>query len=345
MNILLTCVGRRSYMVDYFKRAIGGNGLVVATNSVLNTTGMQQADIAYVVEESNSNRYIDKVMEICRRHDIAAIISLFDIDLPFLASARPLFEEAGVKVWVSDPAVIETANDKWKTFLFLAKHGLNTPASYIDFDQLKKAIDLCEISFPIIVKPRYGMGSLSVFLADDFSELVFFSDYVTKQIQKSYLSILSKSNEPAILFQEYIEGTEYGVDVLNTYSCSPISVVAKKKHEMRSGETDSAITIRDDSVEKMGWMIGGLLRHRGNLDIDLIEHAHGNGIYVLELNARFGGGYPFSHLAGADFPAAIVQMSNNESPSDSTLYALPGVEGYKYIDPRSPVRCSNCRLP
>jgi len=36
-------------------------------------------------------------------------------------------------------------------------------------------------------------------------------------------------------------------------------------------------------------------------------------IMVLEMNPRFGGGYPNSHLAGANFPAMILQMVRGES--------------------------------
>ena len=38
--------------------------------------------------------------------------------------------------------------------------------------------------------------------------------------------------------------------------------------------------------------------------------------YVLELNARFGGGYPFSHFAGVDLPKAIVKWIDGEDASE-----------------------------
>jgi len=57
-------------------------------------------------------------------------------------------------------------------------------------------------------------------------------------------------------------------------------------------------------LEQFGFRIGEALGHIGNLDCDVFEKD--GQYYLLEMNPRFGGGYPFSHLAGANYPAAIV---------------------------------------
>jgi carbamoyl-phosphate synthase large subunit len=55
---------------------------------------------------------------------------------------------------------------------------------------------------------------------------------------------------------------------------------------------------------------------------------------VLELNCRFGGGYPFTHLAGANFPAALVAWLRGETPRAEWLQARAGVTGLKTIQPK-----------
>ena len=57
-------------------------------------------------------------------------------------------------------------------------------------------------------------------------------------------------------------------------------------------------------LEETGFRIGEALGHICNLDCDIFES--GGRFYLLEMNPRFGGGYPFSHMAGANYPAAIV---------------------------------------
>ena len=37
------------------------------------------------------------------------------------------------------------------------------------------------------------------------------------------------------------------------------------------------------------------------------KHKNNNSIYGIEINPRFGGGFPLSYLAGANFPKWIIQ--------------------------------------
>jgi carbamoyl-phosphate synthase large subunit len=69
-------------------------------------------------------------------------------------------------------------------------------------------------------------------------------------------------------------------------------------------------------------VIGESLGHVGNLDCDVFIGP--NGISVLELNPRFGGGYPFSHLAGVNLPAVLLAWASNQSPSQEWLTLTPG---------------------
>ena len=43
------------------------------------------------------------------------------------------------------------------------------------------------------------------------------------------------------------------------------------------------------------------------------ETTYENDIYGLEINPRFGGGYPFSYNAGANFPKMIIEEFLNQS--------------------------------
>ena len=308
MNVLLTSVGRRSYLVDYFKQALGVRGKVVAASCEPLASGMLAADAAYVVPPVNSPDYISKLMELCDKEEISLVLSLFDIDLSFLAAAREKFEAKGISVAVADSWAIETANDKWKSFKFLKNNGIATPETFLDLETVKERIGKQELLFPLIVKPRWGMGSISVFKADDLEELEFFYHYSQKQIKKSYLKILSAEEiEKSVIVQSFVGGKEYNLDVFNSLSGAHIQTVAKEKIAMRSGETDIAKTVKNRQLEDLGAHLASLFRHRGNMDVDVLQDDYGH-FFVLEMNMRFGGGYPFSHIAGVDFPKALVDM-------------------------------------
>ena len=76
---------------------------------------------------------------------------------------------------------------------------------------------------------------------------------------------------------------------------------------MRSGETDKAKIVINKLFEIFSKKLSKNLGHIGNLDCDVI--LKNNKIYILDLNPRFGGGYPFTHLAGLNYISAILEMA------------------------------------
>lgn len=305
MNILLTSVGRRSYLVNYFKEALKSlNGKVFAANSI-ETYALQQADAFTLTPQIYSTEYIDYLINYCKKNKITVLISLFDIDLPILAKNKQRFKDIGVDVIVSDPEVIDICNDKWKTYQFLIQHNIKTPTTYISFSEAVTALQNKELEYPVIIKPRWGMGSIGIYKADNLEELQVLYKKVRNEINGSYLKFESAADaDNAILIQECIESDEYGIEVINDLNREYVTTFCKHKIAMRSGETDQAITIENDKLSEVGKSLSKTLRHIAVLDSDCLEK---NGdFYVLELNARFGGQYPFSHLAGANIPKQIV---------------------------------------
>lgn len=331
MNVLLSSVGRRSYMVDYFKEALKlENGKVIGTNSEALTTGMFACDKSFVVPEVTDENYIPTLLDIAIKENVSMIVSLFDIDLPYLSKARTIFEQHGIVVVVSSEKVIEIANDKWKTYIFLKENNINTPLTFIDYYKSICAIKNGVLSYPVYIKPRFGMGSIGVYKADNENEMAFFYAYVKKKLSESYLKKLSSENlDEMVLIQESIRGKEYGIDIFNDFNGQYIASVVKEKIAMRSGETDASVVVDLPQLSDLSVKISGLLEHIGNLDIDVLYD--GTNYYVLEINARFGGGFPFSYLAGADFPKMLVQMIKNE-PIDSYKIKI-GTKAMKSILP------------
>jgi len=333
MNVLLTSVGRRAYLVRYFKEALSGKGQVFAINSEAQAAGMYEADMCFVAPRVDSATYIDFVCDVITKHDIKLVLSLFDIDLPYLSEYKAKIESLGAKLVVSDPAVIAISNDKWLTAKFCKENNLLFPVSYIDLEEAEKGLAKGLLSFPLVIKPRWGMGSLSVLKANDLDELRFYYAVIKKQIMASYLNILSaREIDETVLIQACISGQEYGLDIFNDLNGNYIQTVVKKKIAMRSGETDMAEVFSDHSLEILGQEIAGKLKHVGNLDVDIML-TEDNQPFVIEFNARFGGGYPFSHLAGASFPEKLIQMA--ESPSSVIAASkIKQIVSYKDIEPK-----------
>jgi len=318
MNILLTSVGRRTYMIEYFKNALKGDGFVLASNNVL-TYSLKKADEYVLTPDIYDESYIDFLLEYCKRKIVDVVISLFDIDLPVLSKNRKKFEENGVRLIVSSEQAIDICNDKWKTYQFLCSIGLNQPLTYISVENCEENLESGTISFPLIIKPRWGMGSIGIYIANTMEELNVLYKKLHKEIFDTYLKFESSQNaDSCILIQQKISGEEFGLDILNDLNSNYVTTVAKKKLAMRAGETDIA-QIADNSIFlNISKTISQSLKHIANLDVDCFV-TENKQIYILEMNCRFGGQYPFSHLSGVDFPAQIINWLNDLPTNEKFL--------------------------
>ncbi|RKD23112.1 hypothetical protein BEP19_12885 [Ammoniphilus oxalaticus] len=331
MNILLTSVGRRSYLVKYFKDALGNSGEVHVSNSSAITPAFTFADKCIVTPLIYDENYIPFLLDYCEQNNIKAVISLFDIDLPVLSANKHAFLEIGTQVIVSNKSVINICNDKFETYKFLINNGFNAPKTLISLYSALDAIQSKSLEYPLIIKPRWGMGSIGVFEAHNEDELGVFYNKVISEIKGSYLKYeIQGKLEESVLIQEKLPGQEYGLDIINNLDGEYQNTVVKRKYAMRSGETDSAETVDNSLLKDIGENISKSLQHIANLDVDVF--LKDNIPYILEMNARFGGGYPFSHMAGVNLPLAIVKWLDGQQIDSTLLTERIGVLAHKDIE-------------
>lgn len=317
MNILFTCAGRRTYLLKYFKENMAEGDKVVATDMQLSAPALQAADVKLQVPAVYDPEYVNITLKICKEQKIDALISLNDLELPILAENKAKFEALGVKVIVSDPQVIDIAFDKYKTAQWVESLGLVAPKTYVRLADVKEALAKGEIEFPLFMKPRWGSGSIGLESIADMEELDIYYNLLMKKIKKTILATASVGDE-YIMIQEKLTGNEFGLDIMNDLTGKNVAVSVKQKLAMRAGETDKAVTVDLPEVREMGKKIGESLGHIGNLDVDIMQRADG-AYCVLELNPRFGGGYPFSYEAGVNMPKAIIQWVKGEEVDPAIL--------------------------
>lgn len=285
MNVLILSCGTRNKIVQYFKKAVGNNGIVVATDMQKTAPALYEADKQYIVPRMTTDGYIDIILDICRKEKINGVLSLIDPELSLLALNEAKFKEAGVMVIGSPYELCELSLDKFSMYKWLIKHNYNCAKTFVDYEEFKKS----SVNYPVFVKPTRGSASIAIARADDEKTARF----------------LYEQNENMIV-QEYLKGQEIGADVyIDMISGEVVSIFTKKKLLMRAGETDKAVSFKDQKlfslIEKFVLEVG----FKGQIDIDIFD-VNGE-YYISEVNPRFGGGYPHAYEAGVDHMALILE--------------------------------------
>ena len=330
MNVLLSAVGRRAYLVEYFKQIVHPlGGKVYATNTHPDATGFLAADVAAIVPPSADPTYVDVMIGLCRKWNIKLLFSLHDWDAPTIARARQRFLNVGTIPVMGSAELLATCLDKLATVREMAKLGVAVPRTVLTVEDA-----LAQLKFPMIVKPRWGQGSVGLFKVaseDELKAAFALSDFQARRFAAACPEI--DASAPQVLIQECVEGPEFGCDIVNDLDGKFCRAFVKHKFAMRSGETDAAESVSNPAIEKAAVIIGEWSKHLGCMDSDWMIGA--NGIpCLIELNPRFGGGYPFTHCAGANVPLACVNWAQGIMSDDWFAFYRTGVRTFKEISLR-----------
>lgn len=67
MNILFCSAGRRCELLKNFRKSMGKDGKIVATDISLTAPAIYMADKYYIVPRINDENYIPTILDICKK--------------------------------------------------------------------------------------------------------------------------------------------------------------------------------------------------------------------------------------------------------------------------------------
>jgi len=296
-NILISSAGRRAGLLGCLRESIatrGSNAAVIAIDAGSTAPVSFLADRSWVVPRCTEPQFVDAVLELATRERVALIVPTIDPELPVYAATSRRFGEAGVTVCISSPAVVQICADKVKTHEWLVAHGFPTVR------QTEPRLALLHASdwrLPLIAKPRCGSASQGVRRIENWLELQAVVD----------------SDEDYIV-QEVAVGREFTVNVYVSRSGECVCAVPHWRIEVRSGEVSKGVTVKHLGLMELARAAAQALPGAyGPLNIQCFMDEAGS-IVVTEINARFGGGYPLAHRAGARFTDWLLGELEGKSP-------------------------------
>lgn len=274
--VLISSAGRRVGLVDIVRRdlaALGIFGQVLAVDASPLSAAAHSCDGFRLVSRCRSEAFIPEVLSYCLEHGVKLIIPTIDPELPVYAEANAEFARHGILVNIGSPAAVAIGGNKVRTHEFLVQKGLST----VRQGTREEAMTW---NCPVIVKPAAGSSGIGVRRVDGPEELA------------------SLKLEPDDIIQEFATGTEVTSDVLIDDQGKVLCVVPRRRLEVRGGEVSKGITERNEAlIELVRQTAEALPGSFGVLNIQVF--VDGPTMKVIEINSRFGGGYPLADAAGA----------------------------------------------
>lgn len=287
VNWFFSTIGKRGYIADYLRQADPNVHIVGGGNNVL-TPGFLSCDQAILLPAIHDPQYLSQIKEVVKAHKIDAILSFSDPDVAALSTIREELSSLGVACFFPDRETALFGFDKLATYQWAKKNGVATPFTTTDPDEARS-----KIPFPLIRKPRYGSASIGVSVIVEPKDL-----------------LPTPGDSTEYIYQERIAGQEVNIELCGDLGGRVMSVSAWRKLISRNGETQLAVTTRRQDLIDKAIELGEKARIIGPCDVDLMDL---NGqLYLIEFNMRFGGGYPVSHLAGANFLELLVKAQRGE---------------------------------
>ncbi|MGL4656092.1 MAG: ATP-grasp domain-containing protein [Sarcina sp.] len=288
INILILSAGRRVELTKIFKAAVNEFGVSnkVITADLLETAPANYfSDKYYLVSRVTSNTYIDEIIDICKKEKIKLIVPTIDTELLILAKNKQKIEnETEAKVLISDEEYIKICRNKITTSEFFEKNNIGTPREVTKLILAKKDYD-----FPLFIKPLDGSSSINTFKVKNQKELEFFLEYIENPI-----------------VQDFMEGTEYTVDILLDFESNPITIVPRERIATRAGEISKGKIVKDREVIEAVRDLLKVFKGIGHITAQCMKTS--DGIKFIEINPRFGGGAPMSIKAGANSAINIIKL-------------------------------------
>lgn len=327
MHIILSSAGRRVYLVQWFQEAlrqIDPASKVYVLDANPSAAAIAAADGFRQMPAFTSEEYANELLKCVDELKPALFLSLNDYELTILSlGLSQQLRSRGIAVPVLDERAQRTVADKLEMYQVLAAAGVTTPKTVLLSD--RAAVEELLDEYPaFIVKDRWGSGSSGLRRFNRAEAVTWLAHCHQTVAQHDPIQL----NQ--LILQPDLGGVEHGLDIISSVTTGPVQgVLARRKLGMRNGETAAAITVDSSPFQGLAAVLNAALGIRGTVDVDLMLTDDGVA-HVIDINPRFGGGYPFSHIAGANTPHFMLASTLNIPPDPNWNRYRIGYVGAKH---------------
>jgi carbamoyl-phosphate synthase large subunit len=265
---------------------------VVGCDADADALGLHWADVAHVVPSAarEPEAYIAALRELVEREHVRAIFPTPDVELDLLPPLRSAFAtELGCWLTINPPEEMTRFHDKWLAYQWYAAHGLPTPRTARADVESERELLIAEVGFPLVLKPRRGGGSRTLFVVRDRDEL------------ERHLPLV-----PAPLVQERLtpDDEEYTAGTFRTRHDAVHTIVLRRT--LKFGLTYKAEVVFNPRLHEACRQIIRGTQLEGVNNIQFRRTA--DGPRILEINPRFSGTTGIRAHFGFNEPEMVVRQ-------------------------------------
>lgn len=287
MNILISSAGRRVSLVREFQIELKKKfreGKIFTTDMKPElSAACNISDQYFQVPPVTSKEYVDYLLNLCVKNQIKIVIPTIDTELYVLSEYKIKFKENNINVVISETDFIDICRDKRLTHKFFDRYEIHRA----------KEFERNNLQFPLFIKPFDGSCSKDIIVIQNRGQL---TDYHFGNDNFMFLEYLNPQNH-----------NEFTVDTYYDKNSILRAVIPRERIEIRSGEVNKGITRKNELVPLIRSKFSYLQGAVGCLTMQFFQNNITKDFYGIEINPRFGGGYPLSYLSGANFPKWLIE--------------------------------------
>ncbi len=286
-NILITSAGQRVALVRIFQETLKqffpeGKVFTADMNPDL-APAAYVSDGCFEVPRCTSEDYIESLLTICLGNEIGLVVPTIDTELARLSANKEIFNQYGIVVSISDYDFIMKCRDKRNTSGFFEKHGIRVP----------KSIDKYHPTFPLFAKPYDGSMSTDLHYIKNADEM---TEEVLNDQKLLFMECIDKE-----MYKEYTIDMYYGRD--NRVKC----IVPRERIKIRAGEINKGLTEKEPLTKYLYDRMETIEGCIGCICIQVFLNSQTNDVIGIEINPRFGGGYPLTYAAGCNYAEYLIR--------------------------------------
>jgi len=294
VRIAISGVGKRVQLIRLARSALESHTIVTVDSSP-GAPALVEGEIHGTVLRADHEEFGSSVATFVASHKIDAWISVIDSEL------LPLSRINSVVAQLVLPDVPDSVMDKFLMYRLCSRLGIPSPETYLEPPEY----------YPFIAKDRCGSASSGFRVVTTAEELL-------------------SSRSPGLVFQPLLEGRHLDVDFyVDFFTHKLSSVVAREISVRHLGETfvGRFVPVPEGVVTTLE-ALSASLGLRGPNNADFMEI--GGVPMLLDVNARFGGNYPATHVVGHDYFRLLADNLNGVEAKVITEYPT-GLTMRKYF--------------